>query len=90
MKVKLIEVDYIFAAVPASGAHGNRVTVQAGLLRKKLYLSFSLGGPADNREVLPADLVDAIKAGLDYAAKHVVVKDLVEVDPEPEEDASGS
>lgn len=85
MKLSLIEVDYIFAAVPADGAHGNRVTVQAGLLRKKLYLSFSIGGPADNRDTLPAGLVDAIKAGLEYARKHTRAQDLIEVYPEPEE-----
>jgi hypothetical protein len=84
VKVRLIEVDFLFLAEPAGGGHGNRVTIQAGLHRRKLYLSFSIGGPADARETLPADLVDAIKQGLDYAKRHVRVQDLVEQDPEPE------
>ena len=85
MKAKLVEVDFIFLTGETDGSHGNRVTVQAGLLRKKLYLSFCIGGPADNRECLPAALIDAIRAGLEYARKHVRVADLVEQDLEPEE-----
>lgn len=82
MKVRLVEIDFIFLADPAGGGHGNRVTIQAGLHHRKLYLSFSLGGPADCRETLPAGLVDAISQGLDYAKKHVRVQDLAEQDPE--------
>ena len=86
MKLKLVEVDFIFLAAPAGRGHGNRVTVQTGLLRGRLHVSFSIGGPAESRETLPAELVDAIKAGLEYARKHVVTRDLVEIDPEPAED----
>lgn len=85
MKVKLVEVDFIFLTGPSGHGHGNRVTIQAGLLRRKLDLSFCIGGPAESRETLPAELVDAIRAGLEYARKHVVTKDLVEIDPEPED-----
>lgn len=76
---RLAEVDFIFL-------HGtgqlrrNRLTIHASLHEAKLYLSFSIGGPAESRETLPAVLVDTIRAGLDYAAKHVRVQDLAEED----------
>lgn len=85
VKLDLVEVDFVFVTTPQGRAHGNRVTVQAGLLRKKLYLSFSIGGPADGRDTLPAALVDAIKAALRYAEKNVRAKDLVEQYPELDE-----
>lgn len=85
MRARLVEIDFIFMAAQPGGGHGNRITVRAGLLRRKLYLSFSLGGPADARGTLPAALVDAIRAGLDYAAKHVRAQDLVEEDSEPDD-----
>jgi hypothetical protein len=84
MKPKLVEVDFIFISRTSGGGHENRITAQAGLFRRKLSLSFSIGGPAEDRETLPAELVDAIKTALTYAEKNVRVQDLVEIDPEPE------
>lgn len=85
MKVALVEMDFIFLTQPVCGGHGNRVTVHAGRHRRKLYLSFSIGGPADARESLPADLVIAIQKGLAYARKHVRASDLEEIDLETDE-----
>lgn len=84
MKPKLVEVDFIFITRSRGGGHENRITAQAGLFRRKLSLSFSIGGPAESHETLPAELVDAIKAALNYAEKNVRAQDLVEIDPEPE------
>jgi hypothetical protein len=83
-KPRLVEIDFIYITDVPSGGYQNRITVHASLHRSKLWLSFSIGGPAENRETLPAALVDDIKFGLDYAGKHVRVQDLVEIDPEPE------
>lgn len=83
-RLRLVEIDFRFLTQIPGGGHQNQITVQASLLRSKLSLSFSIGGPAESHEMLPAALIDAIKAGIEYAEKHVRVQDLMEVDPEPE------
>ena len=85
-KPRLVEVDYIWLTNLPGGGHQNRITIHAGLHRGELSLSFSIGGPAEAHETLPAALVDAISFGLKYAENDVQVKDLVEIDPEPADD----
>lgn len=77
-KPRLVEVNYIWITNVPGGGRRNRITVHASLHRSKLFLSFSIGGPAESRETLPAALVDAIKVGLQYATRHTRVQDLVE------------
>jgi hypothetical protein len=76
--VRLVEIDYIFLTPASEPEKRNRITVHASLHNGQLYLSFSIGGPAEARETLPATLVDAIRAGLEYAADHVRIRDLVD------------
>lgn len=78
-KPRLVEVDFIYITDVPGGGRQNRITVHASLHRSKLYLSFSIGGPAENRETLPAALIEAISFGLEYAGKHVRVQDLSEM-----------
>ena len=87
--VRLVEVDYIWITNVSGGGRQNRITIHASLYRSEPYLSFSIGGPAEARETLPAALVDAIREGLEYARKHVRVQDLVEEVHGPN-DESGS
>lgn len=83
MKVKLREVNFWFHhRLPDGDWH--QTVIHAGLLDGKLHLSFTISG-TDERENLPASLVDAIREGLTYAQKNVNVKDLSEKDP-PESD----
>lgn len=86
-KARLVEIDFIWITSVPDAAHQNRITIHAGLHRRKLYLSFSVGGPAEARETLPAALVDTIRAGLEYARKHVRVPDLTEETQEPEDES---
>lgn len=82
---KLVEVAFTFHIPIAGGRDWNQVVVHAGLLRGRLDLSFSISGPAESRETLPASMVDGIRKGLEYAARNVQERDLTEIDPEPDE-----
>lgn len=78
-RLRLVEVDFIIMH-GAGELKRNRITVHASVHHGGLHLSFSLGGPAESRETLPAALVETLRAGLEYARKHVRLQDLVEED----------
>lgn len=84
-KPRLVEVAFYFHVPIPGGGDWNQVVVHAGLLRGRLNLSFSISGPAEARETLPATLVDGIRAGLEYASRSVKVNDLREHDSEDQD-----
>lgn len=85
MKAKLREVDLIFH-VPVRGDAKNwrQVIIQVGVLRGELDITFSVPG-LEERETIPASVIEGIQEAVHWAKNNVKVKDLVEMDSEERE-----
>lgn len=82
MKIKLVELDFVFHAQSAANSEAHQFTIRSGILHGALDLTWAVAGQADEKENLPATLATAIKAGLDAAEKVAKKAGLREVDPE--------
>lgn len=81
VKAKLREMDLVFH-VPVGGESRDwhQVVVQVALLRGALDISFSVPG-LEEREPIPASVLDGIQEAVAWARKNVRARDLVEMDP---------
>jgi hypothetical protein len=85
MKIKLREVDLVFH-IPVRGDARNwrQVVLQVGVLHGVLDITFSISG-LEERETIPASVIEGIQEAIAWATKNVKAKDLVEMDPEDRE-----
>lgn len=82
MKAKLREVDFVFHVPVGSDARDWRqVTLQVGLLHGEMNITFSISGVED-RETIPASVLDGIQEAVAWAHKTVRARDLSEMDAE--------